>query len=170
MPEPELKTERLILRPLRAADARHIELYVSDKRVASMTTSIPHPYPPGSAESFIARTLSEDEEIWAMEHVGSAAGELVGVITLRPNGEIGYWVGAPFWDTGFATEAVEAVVAYAFANQRDILRANVFQDNPASAKVLTKVGFSFIGEDESFSIARNGAVPVWVYEQTPRAN
>lgn len=168
MTQQTLGTERLILRPLKRSDAGLIALYTGDARVAKMTTSIPHPLPPGSTETFIDGVLSgtRPETVWAIDHKGSTAEELIGLIGLGRSGALGYWLGAPFWHTGFATEAVEAVeavVAHAQpAHQR--LRAEVFQDNLPSARVLTKAGFSYIGDGESYCVARGARVPVWRYE------
>ncbi|MEO0912083.1 MAG: GNAT family N-acetyltransferase [Pseudomonadota bacterium] len=163
MTEPVLETKRLRLRALQPEDAGHLALYAGDRRVAWMTTSIPHPYPPGGAEAYIASLEDSSDIVWAMIHRVSPEGALVGTISLRASGEIGYWVGAPFWNAGFATEAVDAVIAFARVTGRAALTATVFQDNPASAKVLTKAGFDFVGEGEQFSIARNAAVPIWTY-------
>ncbi len=160
-----LKTARLTLRPLKASDAGLISLYADDPRVARMSRRIPHPNPPGAVERFIATVLNgtAGETVWAIDHAASSDEHLVGLIGLTPDGELGYWVGAPFWDTGFATEAVEAVVQHAFSTGYAVLKAEVFQDNPASARVLTKVGFAFVGEGESYSSARAVTVPVWKY-------
>ena len=171
MIQPVLETERLRLRPLDNADTALIALYAGDQRVARMTRSIPHPLPPGATEAFIARVLSgaAKETVWAMDHKGSRGGELVGLIGLQDDGEIGYWVGAPFWETGFATEAVGAVVTHALsAGDHDLLRAEVFQDNPASARVLTKAGFVYTGEGRAHATARDAEVSVWCYELARR--
>jgi RimJ/RimL family protein N-acetyltransferase len=53
--QPTLVTPRLRLRPLRAADAAQIALHAGDRKVAWMTTRIPHPYPPGAAEAVVER-------------------------------------------------------------------------------------------------------------------
>lgn len=160
-----LETQRLRLRPLKASDAGMIGLYTADERVARMTGRIPHPLPPGSAEGFVARVLAGevDEVVWAIEHKMSAAEELVGVAGLKPDGEVGYWIAAPFWSTGFATEALEAIVAYAFHSGFTRLAACVFQDNPASARVLTKAGFGYTGDGAGHSVARNATIDTWTY-------
>jgi len=160
-----LETERLILRPLKPGDAGLIALYTADAQVAEMTESIPHPLPPGSPEAFIESVLSgaRAETVWAIDHKGSTVGELIGVIGLGDSGTVGYWLGAPFWHTGFATEAVEAVVAHGLP-LHDRLRAEVFQDNLPSARVLMKAGFSYVGDGESYCVARGATVPVWRYE------
>ena len=160
-----IETNRLTLRPLQGADAAMITLYLSDVRLARMTALVPHPYPPGSAASYItwANSPKVDGRVWAIGHRESD-GELVGMIHLRADGEIGYWVGAPFQQSGFATEAVEAIVSHAFDSGTDALHAQVFQDNPASAKVLSKAGFTYTGEGDGYSMARDAAVPQWNYD------
>ena len=67
-----------------------------------------------------------------------------------------------FWNTGFASEAVNAVVATNPHGSRTLF-AEVFQDNPASARVLTNAGFEYLGDAESFSVARDAKVPTWTY-------
>ena len=90
----------------------------------------------------------------------------MGLISLqrmdRNQSEVGYWVAPPFWNTGLASEAVEALVT---ANPLDnaTMFASVFQDNPASARVLMHCGFEYIGDAESFSVARNATVKTWTY-------
>ena len=153
-----IRTERLLLRPLRASDAGPISLHSSDARVARMTTSIPHPYPPGTADAFIEGTLSgrRSEEVWAIDATPSDGEELIGVVSYKPAaGEVGYWVGPPYWNVGYATEAVAALVAHLFTTRGlELLDAVVFADNAASAAVLAKAGFREIGQSSNFSVAR----------------
>jgi RimJ/RimL family protein N-acetyltransferase len=165
---PVIAAERFVLRPLRASDAGLIQLYASDRRVAEMTTTIPHPYPPGAAEAFIERTLSGDgsRAVWALDGSGHGSSELLGVLSLarldRDQAEIGYWVAPALWNAGYASEAVNAIVA---ANPlgSQALFATVFQDNPGSARVLTNAGFEYVGDAEAFSVARGRTVPTWTY-------
>lgn len=166
--QPVVETTKLTLRPLRRSDMGLIEHYASDARVAHMTTSIPHPLPPGMTEAFVSRAMQIDrnEDVWAMDATAQGGPELMGLISLKPMGraqsEIGYWVGPPFWNTGLASDAVAAMVE---ANPLGdaTLFASVFQDNPASARVLTNCGFDYIGDAESHSLARNAQVPTWTY-------
>ncbi|MDU9006392.1 GNAT family N-acetyltransferase [Sedimentitalea todarodis] len=168
--QPVIETERFDLRPLRRSDKGLIELYWSDERVARMTTSIPHPLPPGLVEGFIARAMSEDrdEDVWAMDGTTSGGSELQGLISLnrldRNQSEVGYWVAPIYWNTGLASEAVEALVQ---ANPlgSGAMFASVFQDNPASARVLIHCGFEYLGDAESFSVARDTTVPTWTYSR-----
>ena len=80
----------------------------------------------------------------------------------RDQSEIGYWVAPAFWNTGFASEAVRALVTANPQKNRTIF-AEVFQDNPGSARVLTNAGFQYLGDAETFSVARNSRVPTWTY-------
>ncbi|MEM8554915.1 MAG: GNAT family protein [Pseudomonadota bacterium] len=169
--QPTIATERLILRPLRVSDAGLIALYVGDVRVAEMTRSIPHPYPPGAAEAFIAKANNpaRSEDVWAMEHRASGRDELVGTIGLaRKEGgsaEVGYWVAPAFWNVGFASEALQALLE---ANPQNLTRveACVFQGNPQSARVLMRAGFEYTGDCEGHSVAQGRTRPTWTYRKT----
>ena len=104
-----IETERFDLRPVRKSDAGPIEMHAGDKRVARMTTSIPHPVPPGMTEAFITRAMSDDrdEDIWAMDGLKSGGSEVMGLISLtrmdRNQSEVAYWVAPPFLNTGLAS-------------------------------------------------------------------
>jgi RimJ/RimL family protein N-acetyltransferase len=170
-PQPEIATPRLRLRRLRPRDAALIALYCGDRRVAWATAAIPHPYPPGAAEGFIERVLAPGAGAlaWALDTGADDENGLVGLILLKPKGEgvaeIGYWVAPAFWNTGYASEAVEGVVGYADAAGWRELSAFVFQDNPASARVLTRAGFVYEGDGEVFSLARGAMVPSFRYRR-----
>ena len=169
---------RMVLRPVRRSDAGLFELYAGDRRVAEATRSIPHPLPPGAAEAFVNRAMQPHdsdkdgaEDIWVMDGSASGLAEVLGVISLkrmdpaqwdRGQSEIGYWVAPAFWNAGFASEAVRAMVTANPQGNRTIF-AEVFQDNPGSARVLTNAGFVYLGDAETFSLARNGRVPTWTY-------
>ena len=166
--QPVIETERFTLRPLRPSDAGMIAHYTADRRVAEGTRAIPHPLPPGASESFVIRSMSVDrtEDVWAIDGSAYKLAELLGVVSLTQmegdQSELGFWIGAGFWNTGFATEAVDAVVK-ANPHKSRTLFAEVFQDNPGSARVLTNCGFVYLGDAESWSVARNARVPTWTY-------
>lgn len=166
--QPVMDTERLILRPLRRSDAGLLALYGSDVRVAQMTRTIPHPMPPGATDAFISRALADerDEDVWVMDGSPKGMAELVGLISLermdRDQSEISYWVAPAFWNTGFAQEAITAIIGSNPLHNKTIF-ASVFQDNPVSARVLTNTGFEYLGDAEAFSVARGATVPTWTY-------
>lgn len=166
--EPAIAAERFVLRPLRASDAGLIALHCADARVARGTANIPHPLPPGAAEAMVARAAHPDrtEDIWAMDGSGHGQAEVLGLITLtamdRLQDEVRYWVAPAWWNTGIASEAVRALIAANPHGARHMF-AEVFQDNPGSARVLTNCGFDYLGDAETFCVARGATVPTWTY-------
>ena len=171
-PWPTLVTTRTTLRRLRPEDAPALARLVDDPDVARMTTSIPHPFPPGAADAFIDRMRNADaarEGVFAVETEGAA---LSGVLGFHPNdtgvAEIGYWLGRPYWGRGLMTEAVSAALAWVGRGwgKRHVF-AGHFADNPASGQVLVKAGFLYTGEVfPRFSVARGEDAPtrmmVWL--------
>lgn len=166
--QPEIEAGRFTLRPLRKSDAGLISMYAGDKRVSEGTRAIPHPLPPGAAENFVARAMSpaRSEDVWALDGSDHGLAEVLGVISLEriapDQSEIGYWIGPGFWNAGFASEAVTALVEANPHGSRTLF-AEAFQDNPGSARVLTNCGFEYLGDAEAWSIARGRTVPTWTY-------
>jgi RimJ/RimL family protein N-acetyltransferase len=112
--------------------------WLSDYDVARMTSRVPHPYGESDAEAFIA---SGEANRFVIERKGD--GLFMGMAGIHADDgyEFGYWLGRPFWGFGYATEAAQRLVSYAFTvldvNQ---LHAGWFYDNPASGHVLAKLG------------------------------
>jgi RimJ/RimL family protein N-acetyltransferase len=167
----ELATPRFRLRRLRPKDAALLTLYASDAKVARMTTRIPHPYPPGLADTFINRTLSSAarELVWAIDSGEDDENGLVGLVSLRPgedhDAEISYWVASAFWGTGYASQSVRAICEAAADWDLETIRARVFQDNAASIRVLMRAGFGFLGQGEIFCVSRGCMVPTFTYSR-----
>ncbi|MAM61256.1 GNAT family N-acetyltransferase [Maritimibacter sp. UBA3975] len=167
-----VETDRFVLRPPKSSDVGMLAHYSGDRRVAEETRSIPHPLPPGVTEAFVTRAMQSDrtEDVWIMDgssvEGGDRGHEVLGVISLtrmdRNQTQLGYWVAPPFWNTGLASEAVQALVA-SNPLDNDTIFAEVFQDNPASARVLTNAGFAYVGDSEAFCLARNANVRTWTY-------
>lgn len=138
-----IKTKRLLLRPPELADARRISLLAGDYDVASMTGTIPYPYSEQQAVEWIESVQSGEEGVvFAILH----RDELVGCTGYRAFGfdhaELGYWIGKSYWGQGYASEAVEALIGHAFdLGAFDYLLAGHFIDNPASERVIRKLGF-----------------------------
>ncbi len=144
---PVLETKRLCLRAPRLEDAKTVATLANDRRIAENTARIPHPYKMSDAEGFITGA-------------NKAGGEAVFLITLRDDTivgacgvvlqdetpELGYWLGLPFWGQGYATEALHAVIDYAFTDlEHEALQAGARVTNPASRRVLEKCGFQWTG-------------------------
>lgn len=150
---PELRTERLRLRPFGLADAPDVARLVGDARVAATAVAIPHPYPYGAAEAWIATHEPDATErialTWASADLES--GTLYGAITLRltpqhRRGEIGYWAGFPYWNRGYTSEAARRVVEHAFLTlDLHRVQAICLPENRGSARVMEKAGLRFEG-------------------------
>jgi RimJ/RimL family protein N-acetyltransferase len=147
---PTLLTERLVLRPPVLADAPAIAALADNRKVAEMTTSIPHPYRVEDAESWIAGKTGECPGV-AFAIFEKQSGAFVGICSYEWRGgettpEIGYWAGEPFWGRGYGTEAVRAMIDHAFtATDLEALSASCRVTNVASRRVLEKCGFQWTG-------------------------
>ncbi|WP_052453214.1 GNAT family N-acetyltransferase [Celeribacter indicus] len=163
-----IETERFVLRPPRTSDAGLLSMYAGDLRVARNSRSLPHPMPPGATEAFVARALKPEteEKVWILDGSDHGLSEVLGVISLKPldrdQCEVAFWVGPSFWGTGLARTALRAIVE---ANPLacKTMFAAIFQDNQASARVVTACGFAYIGDAEAYSVSRGAHVPTWTY-------
>ncbi len=145
---PVLETERLVLRAPCREDAKAIAALANDRRIAENTRRIPHPYPLADAEQFISAPTNSTGEMALT--IFARDGALMGGCSLSvldgPAPEIGYWLGMPHWGKGFATEAVRALIDYAFTElDHTTLQAGARVTNPASRRILEKCGFQWTG-------------------------
>ena len=150
---PRLETDRLILRPFTLDDAPDVHRLVSDKAVAATTMSFPHPYEEGMAEAWITANLEQCENgekvLFAM--IRKADDAFIGSISLMDiqpahQAEFGWFVGVPYWNNGYCTEAGQALLAYAF-DQLGLIRVHArhLSRNPSSGRVMQKLGMSHEG-------------------------
>jgi RimJ/RimL family protein N-acetyltransferase len=142
-----LQTKRLMLRAPRPEDAPAVAQLADDRRIAENTAKIPHPYRLADAERFIASANAEGSANFL---IALADATLIGVCGIAtgegPSPELGYWLGPAYWGHGFATEAVRAVIDYAFADlEHESIQAGARVTNPASRRVLEKCGFQWTG-------------------------
>jgi len=151
--QPTLKTDRLTLRPFALDDANVLRPLVGDKDIAATTLSIPHPYPDGEAERWISKTHEKYQEgiAAAFAIILNDTGKIVGSISIwiehkHSHAELGYWIGKPYWNNGYCTEAGQAILSYGF-KERDLNRihAHHMTKNPQSGKVMQKMGMSYEG-------------------------
>ena len=161
---PRLETVRLLLRPPEFRDVPAIATWVGDWDVAKNLASVPHPYREADAHEFVARSVEKlahgEGYCFAIER--KADGVFMGACGLQlKNGlfELGYWLGKPFWRLGYATEAAKRVVSFAFRELKATsVRAGWFEDNPASGRVLQKLGCRPDGAVPRGSLARGQEV------------
>ena len=143
-----LNTERLILRPFKLTDAAEVQRLAGDKDIAGTTLNIPHPYEDGMAEEWIGthrKLFDEGKAVYFMISL-MESGRMIGGIGLELNAvhehaELGYWIAKDHWNRGFATEAAQRILGYAFDDlglQR--VHAHHFTRNSASGRVLERIG------------------------------
>ncbi|NTV63988.1 MAG: GNAT family N-acetyltransferase [Oscillochloris sp.] len=148
-----LETLRLRLRPFALADAPTIQQLASAAEIAAVTLHIPHPYPDGLAEQWIAGHPEAAQSgvglTWAITDRASAT--LYGAIGIvireqHQHAEMGYWIGVPFWGRGYCSEAAATVLAHGFgALGLHRILAHHFGGNPASGRVMQKIGMRYEG-------------------------
>lgn len=166
-----LETRRLWLRWPRIADATAILCLAGEKAVAEMTAAIPHPYPTQAVDPFVFATRKGNalgEHLVLAITPREKPNELIGMIgahkqaTGRPF--IGYWLGTPHWNKGYATEAVQALIDTMFSLvEIDAVEADTRVINPASRRVLEKSGFRQEGSFLKSLPARGGLFPCEQY-------
>jgi RimJ/RimL family protein N-acetyltransferase len=158
---PVLETGRLVLRAPRRADVKAMTVLANDRRIAENTARIPHPYREEDAKQFLGAVNRQDGEA---VFVISLDAKLIGVCGVEPReggAEIGYWLGTPYWGKGYATEAVRALIDFAFDDlDHDALQAGARVTNPASRRVLEKCGFQWTGVGLYRIRAINSSAPI----------
>ncbi|WP_028610233.1 GNAT family N-acetyltransferase [Paenibacillus harenae] len=150
---PDLYTERLFLRLLEQNDAEAIERLINDYGVARTTLNIPYPYPKGSAVPFIQRRTeaAANGDGYSFAVIDRESGTFMGSIGMNIDknhhrAELGYWLGAQFWNNGYMTEAVRRVVQFGFLELGlNKVSAAAMTGNPASSSVMKKIGMQYEG-------------------------
>ena len=166
-----LETRRLWLRWPRHADAPAVVSLAGERAVAEMTALIPHPYPPHEADRFILQARRANADGRGLQLAVAPKGKsAIGMIGIAPAPEgfpdagrphLGFWLGQPYWNQGFAQEAARALIDAYFAYAGgDELTAAARTVNPASRRVLEACGFVRQGEAVMRFPARDAAFPV----------
>lgn len=150
-----IETDRLILRPWREEDAEALYRYASDPEVGPVAGWPPHTSVENSLE--VIRTVFDAPEIYAV--VMKETGEPVGSCGIMfsdglraanmKDGEIGYWIGRPYWGRGLIPEAVDALLARCFdVLGLDAVWCGYYDGNAKSKRVCEKCGFRYHHTDE----------------------
>ncbi len=161
-PCPVIRSQRLILRPHRLADADAIAVSLADFKVARMLSRVPQPYHRDDALDWLVRQTSGLMPDWNLAittgddiHIG-----VVGMELRRNGWHLGYWLNRYYWDHGYMTEAAAAVLERFFRRMPDAtVHSGAFADNLASLNVQRKLGFRIVDAGEVFSMARNRMAP-----------
>jgi ribosomal-protein-alanine N-acetyltransferase len=146
---PTLETARLRLRPYRNADIAELLPLIGTREVAATTLRIPYPYAERDARDFFA-LLQGTRKIWLAITLRSDGRQIGGIgLTVddqHQHAELGYWLGAPHWGQGYATEAAREMLRYGFEDLRlHRVFASHFKHNPASGRILAKLGMRYEG-------------------------
>jgi RimJ/RimL family protein N-acetyltransferase len=152
-----------MLRAPKLEDAKHVAALANDKRIAENTRRIPHPYSRTDAEDFIAAANTPQGDITFL--ITTRAGVPVGACGIATHDEaapeIGYWLGVKHWGQGYGTEAVRAVIDFAFTElAHESLCAGARVTNPASRRILEKCGFQWTGVGLCRIRALNSSAPI----------
>lgn len=143
------RTRRLLLRPGFPEDAPALARAIADEAIVRNLASAPWPYRVRDAEAYLASARDPVLPSFLIFERTPGEPELVGSCGLgrRPSGavELGYWVGRSRWGRGYATEAGRALIEIARGLRLSQLEGSHFLDNPASARVLEKLGFEPLG-------------------------
>jgi RimJ/RimL family protein N-acetyltransferase len=143
------RTPRLLLRPGFPEDAPALAAAIADEQVVRNLAQVPWPYGLRDAEEFLAAPRDPVLPRFLVVERTDASPRLIGSCGLRRRNsgsvELGYWIARPHWGRGLATEAALAVVEIARTLRLRSLEAAHFLDNPASGRVLEKLGFSATG-------------------------
>ena len=151
--QPTLSTGRLVLRPFELSDAPEVRRLAGDPEVSGSALNIPEPFEEGMAEAWIATHADAFDrgELAAYAVTTKEGGRLVGAAGLTihrhdDRAELGYWVARPEWGKGYATEAGREMLRYGFeVLGLNRIHADCLARNPASARVLRKLGLTFEG-------------------------
>jgi [ribosomal protein S5]-alanine N-acetyltransferase len=136
-------TTRLVLRRFLRSDAEPMVPLIGDFAIADGTSRIPHPYTLADAHAFLDMLEKNPEKPIAAVTLGGAVIGAVG-IDLEPahdRGELGYWIGRPYWGQDFATEAARAMIFLGFTHLKlNRINAHHYSRNAVSGSVLVKTG------------------------------
>jgi [ribosomal protein S5]-alanine N-acetyltransferase len=166
-----LQTDRLTLRLHAPSDIPALMPLIGAREVAATTLRIPHPYTEADAEDFIAGTQEEllNGSGLRLGIVVRESDTLCGGVGLRieadhHRGELGYWIGVPYWGKGYATEAARAMVEYGFETlQLHRIFASHVADNLASVRVLRKIGMRHEGRQRGHILKWGEFVDIEMY-------
>ncbi len=162
------RTQRLLLRPGWADDAPALQQAIAHEEVALKLARLPWPYTLSDAHWFLEQERKEGDVSFLIFTRTAGLPRLIGGCGIHDQDgepEIGYWIAPAYWGLGFATEAGRAVIDIARHTLRlPRLASGHFTDNPASGKVLRKLGFRPTGRIENrMSLARGKTAPCALY-------
>ena len=157
-----LRTRRLILRQPKLSDAERLALYLDNFAVAGNLSRVPYPYRLADAKAWL-RTWRPDRPASETGFTIELEGEgLIGHVGFHDDEQgtvIGYWLGEPYWNRGFMTEACDAALGWYFeVTGAPSIGSGVFHFNKASLAIQKKLGFTETGSSYRLCLARGEEV------------
>lgn len=164
------RTSRLLLRPGWQEDARALHAAMADESIVRNLARAPWPYRLADAEAFLAREPDPRLPLFLAFNRTQGKPLLIGGcgIGRQEDGglELGYWIARPYWGLGFATEATRAVMQIARSTGLSGISCSHFVDNPASGRVMRKIGFRPTGDFvRRYSAGRGEEALAVMYEE-----
>ncbi len=165
-----IRSERLFLRPGWPEDWQDLLARIAVPEVIKNLATAPWPYTADHARDFAQKQQdARCPHFFVTVPASITPGDLIGCVGLGRDDDsgdvqLGYWFGREHWGRGYATEAARAVLRLARTLGHQRIVAKHFTDNPASGRVLAKLGFHPTGElRSSYSLARGCEAPALVY-------
>lgn len=143
---PRIDTERLILSQLEEKDIPFIVEFLQHRIFSDLTSNIPYPYTEEDATFWLKMSKDAFENKTGFTFgIRNKEGQLIGAIGLHDRdddkAELGYWIGIPYWNKGYVTEAAKAIVNFGFEElELNKIYATHLIHNPASGKIMEKIG------------------------------
>ena len=168
------KQENFRLREWKLTDIASLVKYINNEKIwNNVRDGLPYPYTMLDADKYIRMVQAQPYvQNFAIEVAGEAVGG-VGIVPLtdveRFSAEVGYWLGEDYWGRGITSEAVALLVDYV-VRKTEIIRlfASVYEYNPASMKVLEKVGFTRQAILRDAAIKNGRVIDMYYYDLIKR--
>lgn len=143
-----IHTDRLYLRLFEKNDAETVKELCNNINVYKTMLYIPYPYSLNDALVWIENHKKnfDEDRLYEFAITDKESGDVLGAISLSnnqkyKNGEMGYWIGEKYWGNGYGTEAAKAIIEFAFVEKKfHKVFARYFKSNPASGRIMEKVG------------------------------
>ena len=158
--QPEIYTDRLILRRYNDSDAPALQSIINHPDVAKTTENIPHPYDIVMAHEWLSKLDNawDNNQRYVYAIALPNSDQLIGTVSLtqieNDRANLAYWVGVEHWNQGYCTEAVKAFIKFIFNNTNiQMIYARHLKTNLASGSVLLNNQFTYI-KDEKFDSSK----------------
>ncbi len=168
------KQENFRLREWKLTDIVSLVKHINNEKIwNNVRDGLPYPYTMLDADKYIRMVQAQP---YVQNFAIAVAGEAVGGVGIVPltdverfSAEVGYWLGEDYWGRGITSEAVALLVDYVF-RKTEIIRlfASVYEYNPASMKVLEKVGFTRQAILRDAAIKNGRVIDMYYYDLIKR--